>query len=83
MSDVGHPCPRVLREVLPVPAAPILGDSLENDVLIGYLEPLLIDPLPGRSERVAAAGGIVLALVRPTRTSLYFGHRIPKTHYIR
>jgi len=32
----------VLWEVLLVPAAPILGDSLENDVLIGNLEPLLI-----------------------------------------
>jgi hypothetical protein len=49
-SDRGHPCPIVLSEVLPVPVAPILGDSLKNDVRIEIFERLLMDQLPGHSE---------------------------------
>ena len=79
-SDFGHPCPGVLSEALPVPVAPILGDSLENDVLIGNLEPLLFDRRPVALKGMQQRGQIIRAFARTPSMILYFGYTTCDTH---
>ena len=59
---------------------PILGDSLENDVLIGNLEPLLFDRCPVALKGMQQRGQIVCTFARTPSMILYFAYTTCDTH---